>query len=343
MNGTNKTQQAKYIYYLHGPLKRIELAKDLQGIDFVYNIHGWLESINHPLASKDPGQDGAIGAHSNFKGDVFGLTLDYFDSEFTGLYQGADAGKQGHSIHGLPQLDAKDETRIASVPYFKLNPAFKPELVDEKLPFKQFSAESPQYKELIARLKTNAVELAFTEADKTELDNSEVPSLPSENLVASINTNVLMPNEIDVEPALAWIPNYNVVWKDLVGVIVSGDQLVKTAPSGWGNAGAATQNLLAASTDGYVEFPAYLSNQFMVGLSDVNVDANYTTIDYAIYSNGLSYAVYSNGSNLAAGTALNGDILRVERVGSSILLRKWCYVLYKNGSPYYQLISRRCY
>lgn len=327
LNGTNKTQQAKYLYYLHGPLKRIELATNLQGIDFVYNIHGWLESINHPLAANDPGKDGAAGAHSNFKTDVFGLALDYFDSEFTGLYQGADAGKQGHNIHGLPQLDAKAETRIASVPYFKLNPAFKPELVDAKLPFKQYSAESPQYKELITRLKTSTVELSVSEAETADVKAMEFPLIQSEKLEVSINNFPLL-NETYSEASLAFIPNYNVVWKDMVGVIVSGDQLVKTAPSGWGNAGAATQNLLAASTDGYVEFPAYLSNQFMVGLSDVNMDANYTTIDYAIYSNGLSYAVYSNGSNLATGTALSGDILRVERVGSSVLFKK-------NGVTFY--------
>ncbi|MFM8913717.1 MAG: hypothetical protein ACKOE6_12510, partial [Flammeovirgaceae bacterium] len=60
-DGVTKTVQAEYFYYLHGPLKRVVLASKLQGIDFVYNIHGWLTQINHPDDSNvnnDPGKDG---------------------------------------------------------------------------------------------------------------------------------------------------------------------------------------------------------------------------------------------------------------------------------------------
>jgi len=42
-------RDAYYEYYLHGPLKRILLGEDkVQGTDYVYTIHGWLKSINHP-------------------------------------------------------------------------------------------------------------------------------------------------------------------------------------------------------------------------------------------------------------------------------------------------------
>jgi hypothetical protein len=71
--------QAKYYYYQHGPLKRVELAENLQGIDYVYTIGGALKSINHPnLDSKDPGKDGYSGSHCAFKKDVFAFGLDYF-------------------------------------------------------------------------------------------------------------------------------------------------------------------------------------------------------------------------------------------------------------------------
>lgn len=39
-NAGNKMLQATYIYYLHGPLKRVELATDLQGIDYTYTLQG---------------------------------------------------------------------------------------------------------------------------------------------------------------------------------------------------------------------------------------------------------------------------------------------------------------
>jgi RHS repeat-associated protein len=84
--GTAKTPQAKYKYYLHGPLKRVELATNLQGLDYVYTINGALKGINHADANKDPGNDGSNG----FTGDKFGETLNYFSNDYNGA--GYDAG-----------------------------------------------------------------------------------------------------------------------------------------------------------------------------------------------------------------------------------------------------------
>jgi hypothetical protein len=76
-DGTNKNLRATYEYYLHGPLKRIELGEELQGVDFVYNINGWLTHINHPDKTMDPGGD------SN---DAFGMLLNYYESQLNGVY-----------------------------------------------------------------------------------------------------------------------------------------------------------------------------------------------------------------------------------------------------------------
>ena len=56
-DGLTKTPQARYDYYLHGPLKRTELAGNLQGIDYAYTVQGWLKSINSAARGLDPGQD----------------------------------------------------------------------------------------------------------------------------------------------------------------------------------------------------------------------------------------------------------------------------------------------
>lgn len=82
-DGVTKTQQAKYYYYLHGPLKRVELANNLQGLDYVYTINGALKSINHSDVTKDPGGD-AGPAHANFSADIFGEMLNYYDNDYTG-------------------------------------------------------------------------------------------------------------------------------------------------------------------------------------------------------------------------------------------------------------------
>ncbi|MCG8310012.1 MAG: hypothetical protein MI975_21630 [Cytophagales bacterium] len=87
--------QARYEYYLHGPLKRVELGGNKQGIDYVYTTQGWLKSINHPDGNKDPGQDGKPGAHSGFEEDLFAMTLEYFNGDYTlGGIGSVDAGQE---------------------------------------------------------------------------------------------------------------------------------------------------------------------------------------------------------------------------------------------------------
>lgn len=92
-DGSTKTTQARYKYYLHGPLKRVELATNLQGIDYVYTINGALKSINHTDVNRDPGGDGSNG----FSADVFGQTLNYYANDYTGA--GYNAGT--FSVSGL--------------------------------------------------------------------------------------------------------------------------------------------------------------------------------------------------------------------------------------------------
>ncbi|MCB0395300.1 MAG: hypothetical protein KDD36_01525 [Flavobacteriales bacterium] len=80
--------EATYAYYVHGPLKRTELGGDVQGIDYTYNINGWLKAINHPDldAGKDPGRDGYGGEHAAFGKDAFGMALDYYDNDYQRSY-----------------------------------------------------------------------------------------------------------------------------------------------------------------------------------------------------------------------------------------------------------------
>lgn len=75
--------QATYHYYLHGPLKRVELGEDVQGLDYIYTIQGMLKSINAATIDyRDPGADGYAGANSAFAKDIFGISLDYFSGDY---------------------------------------------------------------------------------------------------------------------------------------------------------------------------------------------------------------------------------------------------------------------
>jgi hypothetical protein len=92
LDGSTKRLRATYSYYLHGPLKRIELGDQIQGIDFVYNIQGWLTQINHPDKLQDPGHD---------TNDVFGMVLDYYESSLPGLLSMSSVITP-NAFHGIP-------------------------------------------------------------------------------------------------------------------------------------------------------------------------------------------------------------------------------------------------
>ncbi|MFZ6008817.1 MAG: hypothetical protein ACOYXT_00600, partial [Bacteroidota bacterium] len=165
LDGTNKKLRAHYDYYLHGPLKRIELGDKLQGIDFVYNIQGWLTQINHPDTGQDPGNDGAA---NGFKKDVFGMVLDYYESDLTSLFTTAAT----HDLKRLHHLPFGEEQALAvHQPLIRFNnfepgtlnlepgpsnfePTFGKPTAGELRTLRAFSAENPIYKEMVKQLQS---------------------------------------------------------------------------------------------------------------------------------------------------------------------------------------------
>ncbi len=112
-----KTLQAKYHYYAHGPLKRVEYGGNLQGVDYTYTENGALKAINDPLlSSDDPGKDGYSGTHSGFGQDLFGMALDYFNGDYIrkNTNIGSMAGSDGDSFGGLIKAQ-RWRTRHANV------------------------------------------------------------------------------------------------------------------------------------------------------------------------------------------------------------------------------------
>lgn len=87
------------------------------------------------------------------------------------------------------------------------------------------------------------------------------------------------------------------------------------------NAGAASTTSFAG--DGYVEFQAAADVTLgrLVGLSDVDTNQDYNTIDYALYLNeGGGQQVYKseNGTLTLLSTYVEGDVFQVKRVGTAI-------------------------
>lgn len=62
-DGFNWDEDARYFYYDHGPLARVELGENnVQGIDYAYTLQGWLKGVNSDLLNpfNDIGKDGLI-------------------------------------------------------------------------------------------------------------------------------------------------------------------------------------------------------------------------------------------------------------------------------------------
>ena len=115
-------------------------------------------------------------------------------------------------------------------------------------------------------------------------------------------------------------PDANIHWKDLVGVAATGSTLTKTANNFAWDAGAASEETLPAGTDGWAEFTvSSLDNYYMFGFSEANADANYASINYALYQVAGQVTIYENGNNVAPMVDLTvGSVMRVERKGTAI-------------------------
>lgn len=76
---------ARYRYYKHGPLARVEIGNDhVQGLDYAYSLQGWIKGMNSGSlqARHDMGKDGQNAGPGNFARDAVGFTLGYFNGDY---------------------------------------------------------------------------------------------------------------------------------------------------------------------------------------------------------------------------------------------------------------------
>ncbi|MEL7530986.1 MAG: RHS repeat-associated core domain-containing protein, partial [Bacteroidota bacterium] len=84
-------QDARYEYYKHGLLARVELGQEqVQGTDYTYTIQSLLKAINSNLLdpNHDMGKDNLAAAgnlHQNFARDAFGFSIGYFQDDYQAI------------------------------------------------------------------------------------------------------------------------------------------------------------------------------------------------------------------------------------------------------------------
>lgn len=131
------------------------------------------------------------------------------------------------------------------------------------------------------------------------------------NTVLGINSSLI------VDP-LEWIDTAN------VSITGADNKLTKTGgTAAWGNAGAWSER--GFTGDFELQFTATESNMYRaIGLSIVNTDLHYDTIDYClVLDNAAASTLYANGVSVVSGGAYVADttVFKMVRVGTDLL----CY------------------
>ncbi|NQX85549.1 MAG: RHS repeat-associated core domain-containing protein [Flavobacteriaceae bacterium] len=117
---------------------------------------------------------------------------------------------------------------------------------------------------------------------------------------------------------------------DYYNTLSSYNSVKKVSDYGW-HAGFASAETI--NDDGFVQFTAPTNDvHLMLGLSENNINANYNTIDFAIYLNrNQRVYVYESGSwKGEKSTYQSGDVFKVERTGVAGIVR-----YYKNDEVIY--------
>ncbi|UII34115.1 DUF6443 domain-containing protein [Fulvivirga ulvae] len=139
----------------------------------------------------------------------------------------------------------------------------------------------------------------------------------------------------DMQQRLDRYYNQKIEWEHFTGTaLVDGHLQKNLQTSAWGDAGASSGVVLESGQDGTIHFEITdLAHQYMIGLSDADVNAHYNTIDYAIYIDRTRFYVYHNGNKVwNTGLLEMGDIFQIERKGSEIRYKQ-------NGSVFYTLAT----
>jgi RHS repeat-associated core domain len=121
------------------------------------------------------------------------------------------------------------------------------------------------------------------------------------------------------------------VWNSQVGLTEDDGILTKSAPDGWGNAGATSENVLAPNVDGSIFINATRSDRissYIIGFSSTTT-YNATDIAYGIelyYNAGIQRVIVheSNATGIETTHWMLGDVFEIARQGNYIRY-------YKNG------------
>jgi subtilisin family serine protease len=142
------------------------------------------------------------------------------------------------------------------------------------------------------------------------------------DLIADISIRNPNATIYDVKTSFSCIEECPIVWEGLNNTTLTGTTLTKTnASTSWDGAANST-SILPSGNNGYAAMEVLETNTFRVfGLAQVNTNFDVLDIDYAIRlrNNGL-IQILENGTLIGTnyGTYNTGDIMKIERIGTTI-------------------------
>jgi RHS repeat-associated protein len=129
---------------------------------------------------------------------------------------------------------------------------------------------------------------------------------------------------------------HEVVWTNPRNVSTTDNQVVKLTGTTTYDAGASSLQVLGAGKNGWIEVAvANTSRVWMFGFNNSDGGAAIAEIDYALNLNGGNLTVFESNTSrgvVATGIAL-GDVLRVERTGTTITYQRNGMVVYTSTVP----------
>ncbi len=117
---------ARYHYYPHGPLARVEIGdKQVQAQDYAYTLQGWLKGMNSStlVTSRDVGKDGMYSGTTNlneaFGVDAAGFSLGYHANDYTDI-GGVTATNQFFAATGTNLASDIDELYNGNISHMQV-------------------------------------------------------------------------------------------------------------------------------------------------------------------------------------------------------------------------------
>jgi len=176
---------------------------------------------------------------------------------------------------------------------------------------------------------TEVGEMYSTEPSLTFVSKVEDPEFPiaSDTQVPGPNTYLLT----DVTRTHYDFANTTPQWTNLVNVTVKGNTLTNTGGGYWQDH-AFSVNAIPANQDGYIEF-RLRSGDVEVGLSSAPQSTIYT-VDFGIMLQyNAIYLTQNSNANTVIGSYGPTDLIRIERVGTTVFYKKNGSIFYTSAIP----------